>query len=192
MLAGVFASRSLPLASLERIAAFVPILHVSDDRLCDKVSARRVCPRWHWSGVRRMTTHIFRGQVRERRLRDYFLTLPHRIKSAWGPTEKGHSPQNFPSSRPRTQTSLQSRLLARSCRYSPEERWPTLPMAVFSRYFTSHLAPQSSTPFIAINQDLVARDEHLRENLKAEAHTLREIVLTEVRLPRIYQNSAYR
>ena len=29
-------------------------------------------------------------------------------------------------------------------------------------------------------QDLVARDEHLRENLKAEAHTLPDIVLTEV------------
>lgn len=35
-LAGVFASRLLPLALLARKAVFVPILHVPGDRLCDK------------------------------------------------------------------------------------------------------------------------------------------------------------
>ncbi len=55
-------------------------------------------------------------------------------------------------------------------------------MVVFSRYFISLPVPQSSTQLIAITQDLVARDEHLRENLKAEAHALPDIVLTEVRL----------
>lgn len=32
-------------------------------------------------------------------------------------------------------------------------------------------------------QDLVARDEHLHDNLKAEARTLADIVLTEVSSP---------
>ena len=60
-----------------------------------------------------------------------------------------------------------------------KERWPTLLTAVFLRYVVAQ-PPHIKHVIYRHIQDLVARDEHLRENLKAEAHTLPDIVLTEV------------
>ncbi|KAL1936984.1 hypothetical protein VTO73DRAFT_2437 [Trametes versicolor] len=40
----------------------------------------------------------------------------------------------------------------------------------------------ANAPHGGVLKDLVARDEHLRDNLKAEAHTLADIILTERQL----------